>query len=93
MLCKGEPVGDGYKANVVVAERLILEIKSVATILAVYEMQLQTYPRMSGIRVGLLLNFHAPLLMDGLRRYGVERLACCLRGAGVRRTAWGFFGV
>jgi GxxExxY protein len=68
MLCKGEPVGDGSKANVVVAERLILEIKSVATILAVHEMQLRTYLRMSGIRVGLLLNFNAPRLVDGLRR-------------------------
>jgi GxxExxY protein len=52
-----------------VAEQLILEIKSVATILAVHEMQLRTYLRMSGIRVGLLLNFNAPRLMDGLRRY------------------------
>ena len=53
------------------AEQLILEIKSVATILAVHEMQLRTYLRMSCIRVGLLLNFNAPRLMDGLRRYVV----------------------
>ena len=69
MLYKGEQVGDGFKADVVVAEQLILEIKSVATILAVHEMQLRTYLRMSGIRVGLLLNFNAPRLIDGLRRY------------------------
>jgi GxxExxY protein len=37
----------------------------------VHEMQLRTYLRMSGIRVGLLLNFNAPRLMDGLRRYVV----------------------
>jgi len=61
----------GFKADVVVAEQLILEIKSVATILAVHEMQLRTYLRMSNIRVGLLLNFNAPRLMDGLRRYVV----------------------
>jgi GxxExxY protein len=71
MLYKGEPVGDGFKAGVVVAEQLIVEIKSVATILAVHEMQLRAYLRMSGIRVGLLLNFNAPRLMDGLRRYVV----------------------
>ena len=71
MLYKGEQVGDGFKADVVVAEQLILEIKSVATILPVHEMQLRTYLRMSGIRVGLLLNFNAPRLMDGLRRYVV----------------------
>jgi GxxExxY protein len=71
MLYKGEQVGDGFKADVVVAEQLILEIKSIATILTVHEMQLRTYLRMSGIRVGLLLNFNAPRLMDGLRRYVV----------------------
>jgi len=68
MLYKGEQVGDGFKADIVVADQVILEIKSVATILPVHEMQLRTYLRMSGIRVGLLLNFNAPRLMDGLRR-------------------------
>jgi GxxExxY protein len=71
MLYKGGQVGDRFKADVVVAEQLILEIKSVATILTVHEMQLRTYLRTSGIRVGLLLNFNAPRLMDGLRRYVV----------------------
>ena len=71
MLYKGEQVGDGFKADVVVAEQLILEIKLVTTILAVHEMELRTYLRMSSIRVGLLLNFNAPRLMDGLRRYVV----------------------
>ncbi len=71
ILYKGEQVGDGFRADVVVAEQLILEIKSVATILAVHEMQLRTCLRMSGIRVGLLLNFNAPRLMDGLHRFVV----------------------
>ncbi len=71
MLYKGEPVGEGFKADLVVAGQVILEIKSVATILSVHELQLRTYLRMSGIRVGLLLNFNAPRLMDGLRRYVV----------------------
>ena len=71
ILYKGEQVGDGFKADVVVAEQLIVEIKSVATILPVHEMQLRTYLRMSGMRVGLLLNFNAPRLIDGLRRYVV----------------------
>jgi GxxExxY protein len=64
VLYKGEQVGDGFKADVVVADRLILKIKSVATILPVHEMQLRTYLRMSGIRVGLLLNFNAPRLIN-----------------------------
>ena len=64
MLYKGEQVGDGFKADVVVADQLILEIKSVATILTVHEMQLRTWLRMSGIRVGLLLNFSVPRFFD-----------------------------
>lgn len=71
VLYKGEQVADGFKADLVVDEQVILEIKSVATILPVHEMQLRTYLRMSGIHVGLLLNFNAPRLMDGLRRYVV----------------------
>ena len=65
---KGSQVGDGFKADIIVEQQVILEIKSVATVLAVHEMQLRTYLRMSGIRVGLLLNFNAPRLLDGLRR-------------------------
>jgi len=68
---KGAPIGDGFKADIVVARELILEIKAVAAILPVHEVQLRTYLRMSGIRVGLLLNFNAPRLIDGLRRYVV----------------------
>jgi GxxExxY protein len=68
---KGVPVGDGFKADIVVARELILEIKAVTAILPIHEVQLRTYLRMSGIRVGLLLNFNVPRLVDGLRRYVV----------------------
>jgi GxxExxY protein len=52
-----------------VAGELILEIKAVSTILPIHEVQ--TYTRMGGIRVGPLLNFNVPRLVDGLRRYVV----------------------
>jgi GxxExxY protein len=44
---KGAPIGDGFKADVVVAHELILEIKAVAAILPVHEVQLRTYLRIS----------------------------------------------
>ncbi|MGH7153433.1 MAG: GxxExxY protein [Acetobacteraceae bacterium] len=69
VLYKSEQVGDGFKADIIVARALILESKSVAAILPVHEMQLRTYLRLRGIRVGLLLNFNAPRLADGLRRF------------------------
>jgi GxxExxY protein len=89
MLYKGEQAGNGFKADVVVAEQLIVEIKSVAMILSVPEMQPRTYLRMSGVRVGLLLNFNAPRLMDGLRRYIVSWSALPHRDVGEEGTGLG----
>jgi GxxExxY protein len=66
---KGAPVDDGFKADIVVAHELILETKAVTAILPIRAVQLRTYLRMSSIRVGLLLNFNVPRLVDGLRRY------------------------
>ena len=71
VLYKGAEVGDGFKADIVVAGELILEIKAVSTILPIHEVQLRTYLRMSGIHVGLLLNFNVPRLVEGLCRYVV----------------------
>ena len=68
---KSRPIGDGFKADIVVAGQVILEIKAVAAILPVHEAQLHTYLSMSGIHIGLILNFHARRLIDGLRRYVV----------------------
>ena len=65
---KGAPVGDGFKADIVVANELILEIKAVTTMHPIHEVQRRTYLRMSGIQVGLLLNFNVPRLVDGLHR-------------------------
>jgi GxxExxY protein len=58
-----------YKADIVVAETVILEIKSIEHILPVHEAQLLTYLRLSNCAVGLLLNFNTNLLKDGLRRF------------------------
>jgi GxxExxY protein len=66
---KGVAVGEGFRADIVVDRKVILEIKAATTILPAHEAQLQTYLRMSGIQVGLILNFNASRLIDGLRRF------------------------
>jgi GxxExxY protein len=66
---KGEPLPLGFRADILVDETVILEIKAVPGLLPVDDLQLQTYLRMSGLPVGLLFNFHAPRLKDGLRRF------------------------
>jgi hypothetical protein len=57
-----------------VDRQLIVEIEAVATMLPVYDVQVLTYLRMSGLRIGLLFNFPARLLQDGLRRLSSEPL-------------------
>ena len=59
----------GFRADIVVENTSIIEIKAVAARLPAHESQILTYFRMSGIRIGLLMNFHAPRLKDGLRRF------------------------
>ena len=59
----------GYRMDVVVEQALILEIKAVDRITPVHEAQMLTYLRLSGLQVGLLLNFNNVALRHGLRRF------------------------
>jgi len=54
--------------DLVVDGRLILELKKVERLLPIHEAQLLTYLKLSGIRTGLLLNLHSPVLKDGIKR-------------------------
>jgi len=66
---EGVRLACGYRADVIVARDVILEINSVEHILPLHEAQVLTYLRLSGCRLGLLLNFNTVLLKDGLRRF------------------------
>lgn len=68
VIYKGRRLDFEYKMDVVVEPGLVLELKSVATLLPLHEAQLLTYLRLSGHRVGLLMNFNCPVLKDGMRR-------------------------
>ena len=58
-----------FRADILVADEVILELKTVERLTPVHEAQLLTYLRISGYRVGLLMNFNALRLKDGLRRF------------------------
>jgi GxxExxY protein len=58
----------GYRIDMMVEEQVILELKTVERLIPVHEAQLLTYLKLSGMRIGLLLNFNAPVLKDGIRR-------------------------
>ena len=58
----------GYRMDLVVDERLVVELKTVERLLPIHDAQLLTYLKLSGFRTGLLLNFNTPVLRDGIRR-------------------------
>lgn len=58
----------GYRVDILVERQVILELKAVECLLPIHEAQLQSYLRLSGCTVGLLINFNVDVLVDGLRR-------------------------
>jgi GxxExxY protein len=65
---KGIKLDCGYRLDIVVADSIILELKAVEEITPIHEAQLLTYLRLSGLRVGLLLNFNVAVMRDGITR-------------------------
>jgi len=65
---KGMKLGRGYTVDLVVANKVAVELKAVPVIMPVFEAQLVTYLRLGGWPVGLLINFNVPVLKDGIRR-------------------------
>ena len=58
----------GYRLDIVIADKIILELKACESILPIHEAQLLTYLKLTGISVGLLINFNVPVLKDGIKR-------------------------
>jgi GxxExxY protein len=65
---KGLKLDCGYRLDFLVDTALVVELKAVETILPIHEAQMLTYLRMTGCTLGLLMNFHAKTMKDGLRR-------------------------
>ena len=65
---KGVKLDCGYRMEVVADGKAVVEIKCVDKILPVHEAQLLTYLKLSGLRVGLIINFHTRYIKDGIKR-------------------------
>ncbi len=65
---KGVKLDCGYRLDIVVQNMLILELKACEKIEPIHRAQLLTYLKLSGIRLGLLLNFGVPVMKDGIVR-------------------------
>jgi GxxExxY protein len=59
----------GYRLDVVVEERVLLELKATEKLTPIHEAQMLTYLRMSKLKVGLLINFNHGVLKDRIRRF------------------------
>jgi GxxExxY protein len=58
----------GFRADVIVADKVLVEVKAVETVTDLHKAQLLTYLRITGLKVGLILNFNTVLLKDGIVR-------------------------
>ncbi len=68
VIYEGIKLEEGYRLDLLVEQSVIVELKAVEVILPVHKAQLLTYLKLSGCRLGLLINFNVPLIKDGIQR-------------------------
>jgi GxxExxY protein len=66
---EGVKIGCAYRADVIVQQSILLELKAVDKLLPIHHAQVLTYLRLSRLPVGLLLNFNVTRLKDGIHRF------------------------
>ena len=66
---KGHTIPNTYRADIVVGQDLLVELKAVDKLTPIHEAQMVTYLRLSGLPVGLLFNFNVLRLKDGMKRF------------------------
>lgn len=64
----GIRLGCGFMADLVINSKVIIELKSVERVQPVHQKQLQTYLKLTGLKLGLLINFNERLIKDGIQR-------------------------
>jgi len=68
MLYKGERVGENLRLGLIVEGKVVVELKAVKAWEPIHEAQLLTYMKLTGCKVGLLINFNVPVLKQGIKR-------------------------
>lgn len=69
LVYKGLKFDEGYRLDLLVGGQVILELKCVEVVLPIHEAQLISYLKMTGLKVGLLINFKVPVLKQGIKRF------------------------
>jgi len=65
---KGVEIDCGFRADMIVENSIILELKAVEKLLPIHKAQLMTYLKITGIKLGLIMNFNVTLLRAGIKR-------------------------
>ncbi|MBD3337723.1 MAG: GxxExxY protein [Candidatus Lokiarchaeota archaeon] len=68
VIYKGIQLDCGYRLDIVVANAIIIELKTVIKVEPIHQAQLLTYLKLSHLKLGLLINFNVPVLKDGIKR-------------------------
>ena len=66
---KGKLIDIGYRVDLLVEGIVVVELKSVERLLPIHSTQILTYLKLNGLKVGLLINFNAQKIKDGIRRF------------------------
>jgi GxxExxY protein len=65
---KGVKLDCGYRLDIVIGDTLILELKACETLEPIHQAQVLTYLKLTGLKIGLLINFNVPVLKMGIKR-------------------------
>lgn len=68
VLWDGMKMDQGFRADLIIEKKVLIEIKSVESIVPVHQKQVLTYLRLTGLKLGLLINFNEALLKNGIKR-------------------------
>jgi GxxExxY protein len=68
---RGHSVNCSYRLDLIIEDRLIVELKAVDKLLPIHDAQVLTYLRLSGKKTALLMNFNIPCLKDGIKRFSL----------------------
>ena len=68
VIYEGKQFTSTFRIDILIEKKLVIELKSVETVLPVHKKQLLTYLRLSGLKLGLLINFGTAYIKDGIER-------------------------
>ncbi len=68
---KGLQLDCGYRLDFLVENEVVVELKSVDKVAGIHQAQVLTYMRLANVGRGLLINFNAPRLVDGVKRFRI----------------------